>query len=137
MHQLFRDATNVDASATQAPGGAYWSRHHKVAHGYFGAQSGSFFGSGQTSRTTTNDDQIIVVLLFRFCVRDGIGFGEQELQGAVLVAFDRFVASTHMGSVYKHIGNSLLASFLQKSVLNIRAVLWNEKEELLHNISLN
>ena len=61
MHQLFGDASNVDACPTEAPCRTDGGGFDVVVDGSFQAELGGLLGRSKATRPTTDHDQVVVV----------------------------------------------------------------------------
>ena len=62
MHQFLGDAADVDAGATELPGGADRGRRDVVSNCDLFAELSSGLGGRKTAGTSTDDEEIVVVL---------------------------------------------------------------------------
>ena len=59
MHELLRDAPNIDAGPTEPPARSGRGSRHVVEEGHFGAVLGRLFSRGETPGPTSNNDEIV------------------------------------------------------------------------------
>lgn len=66
MHQLFWDATHIDAGTSEAPLGADWRGLYEVGEADFASVLRSLLSCGQSSRATTYNEKLISSPLWFF-----------------------------------------------------------------------